>query len=168
MFRVLCVWHTARKLSGHPPACPRYPQVFEHPWCKSAADDKRELLKVRRAVLGVLRDDGIRAREFGGPGEGAGLSKMDGCPQLLKQLAFPLVCPSCSPQTMTRMKTSVRMMTAPPADAAGEPAMMESMKSGAVLDLEEQVGGSRGLGCWARQRRGLLQLALLALWRGVL
>lgn len=43
-------------------------------------------------------------------------------------------------QTMTRMKTSVRMMMAPPADAAGEPAM-ESMKSGAVLDLEEQVGG---------------------------
>ncbi|KAI7836176.1 hypothetical protein COHA_009943 [Chlorella ohadii] len=59
-------------------------EVFEHPWCKSAADDKRELLK-----------------------------------------------------TMTRMKTSVRMMMAPPADAAGEPAM-ESMKSGAVLDLEEQ------------------------------
>jgi serine/threonine protein kinase len=59
-------------------------EVFEHPWCKSAADDKRELLK-----------------------------------------------------TMTRMKTSVRMMMAPPADAAGEPAM-ETMKSGAVLDLEEQ------------------------------
>ena len=39
---------------------------------------------------------------------------------------------------MTRMKTSVRMMMAAPADAAGEPAM-ESMKSGAVLDLEEQV-----------------------------
>lgn len=83
--------------------------------------------------------------------------KWMGCAQLLEQLAFLLVCPSCSLQTMTRMKTSVRMMMAPPADAAGEPAMMESMKSGAVLDLEEQVGGSRGVGCWARQRRGLLQ-----------
>lgn len=48
------VLHTASNLSGHPPPCPRYPQVFEHPWCKSAADDKRELLKVGRGKLGGM------------------------------------------------------------------------------------------------------------------
>ncbi len=51
---VLAPWRSAngvRPLSGTelavlPCIAPPVSQVFEHPWCKSAADDKRELLKV--------------------------------------------------------------------------------------------------------------------------
>lgn len=123
-------------------------QVFEHPWCKTAADDKRELLKVWPSQIEQpLLQAAVCSRHH--------LHLLHPTPRLGTPTCHPTCCtarPCSATQTMTRMRTSVRTLQAPPAAAgveSGDQVLLDTWKSGTVLDLEETVGGA---GAWCTVR----------------